>query len=199
MGESTKACLALVIIVGMVATVFAWFTDNPGAVAWSFRIGAPAMAAASLLFILKLHFRKDLAPDELRKVTGTYFNRGGFCFVPTVWEENGSCWFGLWYQNQFEGECIGQVALRPARGFFLTKSKFTSVSFEVPCGPGAFGMVRVPVPINREFQGKKIKFELGAAVRYHGARGRRLRFYDGIHLRTNTNFGSGFRTASTLR
>lgn len=47
-------------------------------------------------------------------------------------------------------------------------------------------------------QGKWQSFEVGASVRYPEGYGKRIRFHDGIFLRSNTKFRNSFGTALTL-
>jgi len=194
-GESTKAVLALVFIVATMAAAVAWFHDQPDPTVWGFRFGAAAVSLAALGFLLKLNFRRDRENDYLRQVNGNYFNRGGFCFsfVPRV--ADGVCWFDAYFQNQYDRPCRGRIALRPGRGFFLTRAAIETVVWEVECGPAAFGVARVPVPVGPERQGKKQPFEVGASVEYPEGHGSRVRFHDGLFLRKNADFGDAFTTS----
>jgi hypothetical protein len=198
MGESTKAVSAFVMIIASIATAVAWIADRPDATTWAFRIGSPLLALASLGFILKLHARADLAHDYLRERTGSYFNRDGFCFalIPDVIDR--TAYICAYFQNQYDQPSIGRIALRPARGFFMGRANIDAITYEVECAPAAFGFARIAVPIPQKLQGKRQSFEVGASVEYPNGKGRRLRFHDGIFLRTNTNFGNGFRTAVTI-
>lgn len=194
MGESVKAVCSLVLI----ATVFSWYTDNPGPIAWSIRVGSPIAGALAIGVILKLQFRTDAVPDYLAKETGNYFNRGGFCFAFNAVPINAVCHFVAYFQNQHDQPCVGRIALRPARGFFLRRARIEMITFEVNCEPAAFGFVRIPAPVSRELQGKRQSFEVGASVDYPQGKGQRLRFRDGIFLRTDSRFGNSFGTALTV-
>jgi hypothetical protein len=195
MGESVKALLSLVLIIAGIAAALAWFADRPDAMTWGFRVGAPLVALLALGAILKLQFRRDHAPDYLRALTGTYFNRGGFAFSIDVVEQEGIAFAEAWFQNQHERPCVGRIALRPARGFWLNRSNIEAITYEIECAPGAFGVARLALPLPQELQGKTQKFEVGASAKFPQGRGRRLRFHDGIFLRTDSKFGDGFSTA----
>lgn len=195
MGESTKAVLALLMIVGMVATPMAWFTDDPNAVTWGFRLGGPIASVLAIGAILKLHFRADLQPDYLRPLAGTYFNRDGFCFAPLATAADGLAYLTVYYQSQFDQPSLGRIALRPAPGFFLTRAKIDAITFEIDCPPAGFGRVKIALPIPQKLQGKRQSFEIGASVHYPDGKGLRVRFHDGIFLRSNTNFSNSFGTA----
>ena len=195
MGESTKAVCALLMIVGFVGAAIAWVADRPDAATWAFRIGGLVTACLALGVILKLHFRADLEQDYLRMLNGNYFNRDGFCFTITSTEIDGCAFVVLHFQSQFDRPSTGRVAIRPARGFFLTRAKIDSINFEIDCPPGGYGFTRIPIPIPVELQGKRQSFEIGASVQYPEGKGRRIRFHDGTFLRANTNFGDSFGTA----
>jgi hypothetical protein len=59
-------------------------------------------------------------PDYLRQQVKRVVNRGGFCFGfrPTAIDD--VCYLDVYFQNQQDKPCVGRVALRPARGFFLS-------------------------------------------------------------------------------
>ncbi len=195
MGESTKSILALAMIVGIFAAALSWTADRPDATTWAFRIGGPVTTILALGVILKLHFRRDLEPDYLRALTGTYFNRDGFCFAFVVTAIDGIGFMDAYFQTQRDTPCVGRIALRPARGFWMTRTKIDAITFEIECPPAGFGVARIAIPIPGNVQGKRQSFEVGASVRYPDGRGRRVRFHDGVFLRSNTKFGDSFHTA----
>lgn len=198
MGESTKAVCAVLMAVGVGCSAVAWVFDDPTAVTWAFRIGGLILAVASLALILKLHFRRDIEPDYLAAIAGDYVNRDGFCFTLTASAVKGVTYIEAYFQTQYDQPCVGQIAIRPARGFFLTRANIESVTFQVDCPPGGFGCVRVAIPVPQKLQGKKQAFDVGAAVKYPAGKGRRIRFRDGVFLRANTKFSDGFRTGLFL-
>jgi hypothetical protein len=147
MGESTKAICAVMLIVGAIASAIAWTADQPDAVTWSFRIGGPTLALLALGLILKLHFRADLAHDYLRDRAGTYFNRDGFCFAFVATAADGIAYMDAYFQNQRDKPCVGRIALRPARGFLMGRTKIETITYEIECAPAAFGYARIAIPI----------------------------------------------------
>jgi len=198
MGESTKSVLALLMIVGVIAALVAWFTDRPDETVWGIRIGGFVGAALALGLLLKLHFRADLEPDYLLPLTGTYFNRNGFCFTFAVTAVDGVAFLDAWFQTQYDRPSVGRIALRSARGFFLTRAKIEVITFEIECPPGGFGFARIAIPVAEKLQGKRQGFEVGASVRYPEGKGRRIRFHDGVFLRSNSNFGNSFGTGLAI-
>lgn len=195
MGESTKAVCVVLLIVGAIGTPIAWITDQPNAVAWGFRIAAPTLALLALGLILTLHFRKDVEYDYLRPIAGTYFNRDGFCFAIFVNAIGGVAFMDAYFQTQYDKRSVGRIALRPARGFFMTRAKIDTITFEIECPPAGFGFSRIAIPVPENLQGKRQSFEVGASVEYPDGKGRRVRFHDGVFLRSNTNFEDSLGTA----
>lgn len=198
MGESTKAVAALFLIIGSIVAVFAWLEDGTGPWAWGFRIGAPAIAVLSVALILALHFRSDVEPDYLREIGGKYFNRDGFCFLLKMENHQGIAFMEAYFQNQYDSPSVGRIAVRPARGFWMNRPKFEAITFEIECQPAAFGVARVAVPVPTDLQGKKKAFEVGASVTYPEGKGNRLRYFDGVFLRTNSKFDNAFKTAAIV-
>ena len=198
MRESIKAVLWLAIIVSVVVMGFVWTDDRPTPSIWQARVGSLIVALMALGAILKMHFRRDLAPDYLTSAVGTFFQRDGFCFGFRTSSRGGICLLNLYFQNAFERPCRGRVGLRPARGFFLGRAKFESIRFDIDCGPAAFGVARLQLPVPAKLQGKMQAFEVGASVAYPSGKGRRLRFRDGLLIRQNSNFGDAFLTALTV-
>ena len=198
MGESFKAVCSLLLIVALIAAAGGWVDDRPNATTWVLRLGGPAVALLILGFLVKLQRRPDQAPDLLRERFGTYFNRDGFCFVFVVEARDSVCFLTTFYQNHRDVPSAGQLALRPASGFFLTRPNLDTVTLNIDCEPGEFGYVQMPLRIPVKLQGKTQSFEVGASVTYPAGRGKRLRFHDGLFLRANSRFGSTFRTALVL-
>lgn len=198
MGESTKVACVLILSVSAIATALAWIAEKPDATTWSFRIGGPVISLLSLGLFLKIHFRRDLEKDYLRLFTRTYFNRVGFCFACVVSANDGIASMDAYFQTQYDKPSVGRIALRPARGFFMTRAKIDLITFEIEYPPAGFGYARIAIPIPEEIQGKRQSFEVGASVFYPNGKGNRIRFYDGECLRSNTNFANSFGTALTV-
>lgn len=194
MGESFKAVCSLLLIITLIVTILLWFEDRPDRTTWIIRFAAPAIGLLILAILLKVHFRKDCEPDYLRMAFGNYFNRDGFCFAITASTLNGVCQLHTHFQNQHERPCVGRIALRPSRGFFLTRAKIAAIMFEVQCEGGAFGVATLPIPLPHEVLGSAQSFDVAAWVSYPQGRGRRLRFRDGILVRGNTEMGVAVST-----
>lgn len=198
LGESTKAVLSLVLIGALVVSAIAWSNDRPDNTAWMLRFASPFVGLCALGAILKLHFRRDAAPDYLHELAGSYFNRDGFCFAITSDATNGVAYLVAYFQNQYEQSCVGKIALRPERGLFSGKAAIEAITIDVQCPAAGFGVLRLPLPVPSDAQGQHVRFEVGACVEYPRGKGRRLRFADGVFLRANSNFGDGFSSAVVL-
>ena len=198
MRETFKVFSVVVLLFAAPAAAVAWFDDRPNSTGHLLRYACPVLCVLAIATFLKIHFRADEVPDYLRQQVGTYFNRDGFCFAILPTAMNGVCLFEVYFQNQHEKRCIGRVALRPARGFFLDRARMESIILKVDCEPAAFGVARIAIPLPEKLQGRRQSFEVGASVEYPDGKGRRLRFADGIILRANSNFGNAFDTALTV-
>lgn len=195
MGQSFKALCSLALIAAIGVTAAAWLDVFPNRTTWIARVVSPLIAFALVGVLLKLHRRQDRVPDYLQAATGVYFNRDGFCFGFATSVAGGMCLMHAYFQNQFERPCLDRIALRPSRGFFLNRAQIEWITFEIRCDAAAFGVATLPIALPQDVQGKAQSFEVGASVEYPDGKGKRLRYRDGIFLRTNTNFGSAFGAA----
>jgi hypothetical protein len=198
MRETLKVLCVVVFMFAAPAAAIGWFDRAGSAVSLFLRYGCPVLAVLGIAGFLKIHFRADLAPDYLHHHVGTYFNRGGFCFGFRTSVFDQVCYLEVYFQNQQDEPCVGRIALRSARGFFLGRADMEPIAIEIKCEPAAFGTAKIAIPIPSELQGKRQSFEVGASVDYPSGKGRTLRFRDGIVLRANSNFGNAFGTALTV-
>lgn len=179
MGESGKAVLALLMIVGMIGTVMAWMTDGAP---WPALAGFPALAVGSLGVLLWSLMRKDKYPDLLRQRCGGYFERDGFCFAIVPAAEEGQARLDVYFQNRFENPCQAQVVIRPSQQFFLNRRPIEMLTVEILCEGAAFGVASVPWAVPAKYQGKKQSFDIGAGVEYPAGRGAMGRYRDGLRV-----------------
>jgi hypothetical protein len=189
MREFLKVTSVLVIAGGIVAGAFSWVTDSSDLTTWIFRIASPIAALLALGLFLKIHFRPDLARDYLRDKCGaSYFNRDGFCFAMSVGQRDGFANLIVHFQNQFDQPCEGRIAIRPARGFWLTRAQIEWILLEIACPPGGFGAATIPFAIPLDLQGSRHWFEIGASVHFPKGKGKQLRFGDGVVIRSSAKF-----------
>jgi hypothetical protein len=149
-------------------------------------------AAAFLALLLGLQLRQDLVPDYLGLCKSKIFERDGFCFGISLDREDGIAMFTLMFQSRYLGPSIARIALRPAN------SRLATVSPDIECGPGGFGIAKFPVAIPLKHQGKTVSFEIGADAEYPLGKGREVRFRNGRKIRLNSRFRSLTAAVHTL-
>jgi hypothetical protein len=181
MGESAKAVLALLMIIGMLGSVFAWMTDGT---TWRPLVGFPALALGALGLLVWSLMRKDKFPDLLKKRHGSYFEREGFCFAIVPVASNGECRLDIYFQNRFDRSSRAQVVMRPSQQFFLNRRPIETLTVEIDCPGGAYGVARVPWAVPTKLQGKQQSFDVGAHTEYPTGRGTMIRYRDGVHVGT---------------
>jgi hypothetical protein len=197
MRESLKMICVVAIIFGSVSAALTWVDQRPTTLVWLLRIGSPVLCVLALVGFLALHFRRDIAPDLLRKYFGTYFDRSGFCFSIGVSSPGGVCTLVIPFQNRHERPCMARIALRPGKSFFASHQA-DLLNLQLFADSGEFGICRVPIAMPAPLQGKVQRFEVGADVEYPNGKGRALRFANGITLRTNSRFENLLNTATTF-
>jgi hypothetical protein len=195
MREFLKIITVVVFMAAAPTAAVAWIDDRPSLTVTCLKYTCPVLSVLAIAAFLKLHFRADEVPDYLRQQFRTRFERGGFCFAFRPSVADGVGHLDIYFQNQQDQRCIGRIALRPARGFFLGRVAMQPIAVEIACEPAAYGVAKVPFPIPVALQGKRQSFEVGASVDYPGGKGRTLRFRNGIVLRADSNFGDTFGTA----
>ena len=131
---------------------FAWIDDRPNDLTWMLRIGFAILGLVSIAIFLKIHFRRDDVPDYLHKLSGGYFDRGGFCFAIVASKLNGTCFFDAYFQNKYDHPCTGQIVLRPGKAFFGSRADMDMIAYRIDCPAAAFGVARLPVPIPSLFK-----------------------------------------------
>jgi hypothetical protein len=198
MRETLKVLSVIVFMIAAPTAAIAWTDDQPSFVVSILKYACPILSILAIATFLRIHFRADEVPDYLRLQVGTYFSRGGFSFAFKPTAVAGVCYFDIYFQNNQDAPCIGRIALRPARGFFLGRAKLETIAFEIRCEPAAYGIARFPIAIPANLQGKKQSFEVGASVDQPQGKGHTLRFREGIILRANTKFGNVFGTGLTI-
>ena len=181
MNESIKATLGLVVAVCVLVGIMVWAIE-PSDTIWWLRIGVPLLGAACLGILIWAQTRKDKAPDFLRRLTSSYFERDGFCFAIVPQVTNGHCVMQIYFQNRYERPCTAQILVRSSCGLFSGKADISDVSLGVSCESGAFGRSTIPWPIPKNLQGRPISLDLAASVNYPGGRGTLLRYRDGLRV-----------------
>ena len=107
MNESIKAVCVVMIMAAAITAAIAWGFDKPNTTTWLFRTIPLAIGIVAVAVLLRLEWRRDLAPDLLFQQVGKYFERNGFCFQLLPSAVDGKCVFLMLFQNRHERECIG--------------------------------------------------------------------------------------------
>lgn len=198
MGDGTRGDYASLILAGGLVAVLTWMIDRPDALIWSFRVGGAITAVLGVFLFLKACVLKDVESDYLRLIQKHYFRRDGFCFTSVVTAEKGVAVMKTYFQSQYDQPSVACVALRPSRRLFLARPQISLIVFEIECPPAGFGVTRIAFSIPHDLQGQVQSFEVGASVQYPHGKGRRVRFHEGILLRTNAHFGDSFSTGLSI-
>jgi hypothetical protein len=198
MREAVKVLSVFVFVFAALVAAICWMDRAGGPVQQWLRYGCSALAVLAIVVFLRIHFRADLAPDYLHQHFRKYFNCSGLCFAFRTYVVERVCHLVVVYQNQQDQACLGSIALRPARGFFMGRADVEPIRIEIQCEPAAFGIAKIAIPVPGSLQGKRQMFEVGASVQYPNGKGRRLRFRDGLLLRTNADFRNAVGMALTL-
>jgi hypothetical protein len=194
MSEGAKEVLALVMTISIGGSAWAWITD--GSPWWS-RAGFPTVAICALGSLLWSFAREVKFPDLLRKACGCYLERDGFCFqiMPAVSE--GQFRLDVHFQSRFEGHCRAQVVFRPSPLFCMNRRPIDSLTVEIECEGGAYGVARVPWGVPALLQGTKQVFDVGAHAQFPSGRGAMIRVREGMSGGTAKRDGwSGVSTLS---
>ncbi|MGO9115701.1 MAG: hypothetical protein ACLP9L_41370 [Thermoguttaceae bacterium] len=169
---------------GLGVAVTALCSDRPAPLLMAAQCLGWTFAAACLLLLPGLQLRRDLVPDYLSLCKDKFFERDGFCFGVSLDREDEIAMFTIMFQSRFLGPSTARIALRP------TGSGVATVSPDIHCGPGGFGIAKFPVAIPQRHQGKTVTFEIGVDTDYPLGKGPEIRFRTGQTIRHNSGFRS---------
>ena len=125
-------------------------------------------------------FRRDQAPEFLRRLGLESFERSGFCCSLTVEAKDGQAVVSVFFQNRYSGAVEAAVVLQPSRSFLLKKSELPTLQIPVNCPPGGFGVAQVRLGIPAELHGKDQCWLVAASVAFPAGKGQLLRNRDGM-------------------
>jgi hypothetical protein len=181
MSESVQAVLAFLMIIGMVGSFMTFMSDHPN---WGAFAGMLALLLGSLGVLLWSLLRRDKVPDFLKKTPGPLLERNGFCFKILTKAVKGRCYLDLHFQSRYDRPSRAIVVLQPSRGFFLLRPGLASMTVEIECPAGGYGVTSVPWPVAKKFQGKRQSLDVGADVLYPEGRGAMIRYRGGAQVGT---------------
>ena len=208
MNANLRQLLQLLLIVLLFTAACAWLAPLPlNGVVWVLRLAPPAVSLCIAWVLFRAGPEPERIPDLLREVTGgrKYFERHGFCFAPVVETVAGRCVLSIFFQNRYAHPVKATVAMRPPlKSFRITRHGVAPVSISVDCPGAAFGVVRVAYPVPAGYRGRRMRFDVGADVKYPRRRGPLLRKRMGVRvgpareLRASYNVLSAFGTLILL-
>jgi hypothetical protein len=179
MSESVQAVLALLMIIGMIGSVVVVMNDR---VNWPALAGMLTLMCGSLGLLLWSLFRRDKAPDFLKKVPGRLLERDGFCFKVLANPVKGRCYLDLHFQSRYERPSRAIVVLQATKDLFVLRPGVASMTVEIECPAGGYGMTSVPWPVARKAQGKARWLDVAADVAYPEGRGKMIRYRGGLQV-----------------
>ncbi len=151
MSESVQAVLALLMIIGIIGSVVTFTSDR---VNWPAFAGMLTLTIGSLGLLVWSLFRRDKVPDFLKKVPGRLLERDGFCFKVIANPVKGRCYLDLHFQSRYERPSRAIVVLQATKDLFLLRPGVASMTVEIECPAGGYGMTSVPWPVAKKAQGK---------------------------------------------
>ena len=173
MSESVSAVLALLMIIGMIGSVLVFMNDR---VNWTAFGGMLTLLFGSLGLLVWSLFRRDKAPDFLKTVPRRLLERDGFYFKVLTNPVKGRCYLDLHFQTRYERPSRAIVVLQATKDLFLLRPGVASMTVEIECPAGGYGMTSVPWPVARKAQGKARWLDVGADVTYPEGRGKMIRY-----------------------
>lgn len=197
MGQSIKAILQLILIIAGITALILWTDDSikPSPTLTIFRIATPAVSVLIIVILWRNSRRKETLPDHLAQACRSYFERDGLCFAFIPLVQNGICWMQIYFQNRYARPCNARVVLQPpVKSFGIRRLPLAGIDVDVHCDGGAFGVYRIPWPIDAKMQGRKVACEIACATHYPQGRGKLLRYREGLRAGVP---GSGRNVAAT--
>ncbi|MEO0512583.1 MAG: hypothetical protein AAF108_06765 [Planctomycetota bacterium] len=189
MHQSRNNAIVFALSAAIIYGLFAWLLapdltpDVPPSVTFH-KYAAASLTLALAAGLVYFVFIRDKLSDDLARVSGgSYFEKDGLCFFPTTRvRRHGDklvtdlC---LYYQNRYGGVCETVIHITPPSETIYSHKGATDIHFAFIAKPGGFGIIHQPVAVAREFQGRAITLKVGAAVRWPGLRGEKLRSKEG--------------------
>lgn len=183
MRHSLKLLLVTVLIFSAGAFIFSWALEkDTRTFQLCFRFITGGLLLGSLALLVWAECRKDKVPEFLRRLFKSYFERGGFCFVPIQEiDDDGVPLLWIYYQNRHANPCEAVVHLSTMR-WRLRKPPLPPVQVAIACPGAAYGRSPVIWPVPADWEDRTILVGVAAEVRYPGGKGELLRYREGEHV-----------------
>lgn len=203
MTETQRTLLVAMFLVAIGPALFTgtilW--DGPASqTVWTVAIVSILASLGSLGLLLWGFFRKDIVPDEIRRIDKKPFDAEGLQFTFQTLREGERFWVRVWVQNNRDQPCLASIRLDPVKPLFRDKPSNVGLAFQgLPLPPAGFGRVDCPFPVPFDHQGRTMEFEAAGEARYPQGKGRLVRFRGGIRARSwSGNREKAFGAAATL-
>jgi hypothetical protein len=179
--ETRNFLLVIALLASVLWAVLAWFVLGLDAAwLWPQRIISVILIlpfGAWLLYALKF---EDKLPNNLKDVSGVYYEADGLSFMPTVRTRGEQAELSVYYQNRYENPVQAIIHLRPPDDSFVIKPDVRDVHIAFKCGGGDFGVIHQPIAVPEHLQGEVIDVQLAAGSYYPRSQGARWRKEAGV-------------------
>jgi hypothetical protein len=157
-------------------------------------------AGAGIYWLATPQPRTDPAPDLLAEEFDSYFERDGLCFAARLETRDGLCFFDIFCQNQWSGECEGTIYFIPMEGTSPDGAHdVPPIETDVTLDGGEVGVISIPYLISEAWQGRVMIYDVYADSIYPNGRGALLRSRHGLEMDTRSSaLGKALKTAALL-
>ncbi len=165
------------MIVGIIGSFLVFVNDR---VNWAMLAGMVSLATGSFGLLLWSILRRDKVPDFLGKIDGSAFERDGFCFKIGTRFDDGRCLMFVHFQTRHDHPSRMKLVLQSSQGFFLNRPNFASMTVEIDCPAGGYGVTTFPWPVAKKLAGKTLSIDVAGDVRYPEGKGKMIRYRGGL-------------------
>lgn len=166
--------MALAIVSLAVVVLLLPIAGDFGEIA-SFGLFLVAFALGAVWFLATptaAHEAEDVLGDRF----GSYFEGEGLCFAAEFIVHDGVCWVSIFYQNRYNANCSSRAYIVPMEGWSVDGlNDVPPVVAEIECGGGDVGVLHIPYPIAKSWQGKIMIYDVMAKTTYPVGRGELVR------------------------
>jgi len=170
--------LTMLVLASAPIGMIGWMSEiNPRepAVSWTIRIATAILFPTSLIGLVALAMKPETVPDFLGQLKQPRMGRGDIVFVFDCIARDGWACLEIYYQNRYSKAANVAVAVQPSQNFTMSRNKIDPVLVQFACGPAAYGIVHVPIAIQREYQGKSQQFDVAEQTDFPDGTGPILR------------------------
>lgn len=182
MRPATRTVIRNAALAALAAGVAVLFLRVPGDIGEITLIGLLLVAfVLGTVWWLSTPTATHEAPDVLGEEFGSYFEGDGLCFNAGFAVRDGVCWANVVYQNRYNAGCAARIYLVPMEGWSPQGlNDVPPVVADIECGGGDVGVVHIPYPIARAWQGKIMIYDVMAQTDYPAGRGELVRRSGGM-------------------